>query len=163
MIDFMELPEEYLQEIGRVIVKWNFLEQTVNMFIVHLLGRDSIELRSHMVFAHMSFPQRLDLLGALVEMEEKTSKIPDLKKKKVEAVGLLRQAQTGRNSIIHSAWNTKDGKVMKASLSARGSVKFSWEETTVEDIKRVQTCIEKAFKSLGKLPYPPKRPPQSGQ
>jgi hypothetical protein len=154
MPEIFNLPDEYLKAIGTVTVRWNHLELIVNLFLIHLLGKQIFEDRSHIVFAHMAFPQKLDILGALVEEMVKLPQYSSLKKFKSEVRPLLGAAQSGRNSVIHSMWGMKDGKVTKASISARGSLKFSWTPASLKEIEVTIQSIEAARVALSDLASP---------
>ena len=143
-----EIPPDYLQAIGKVVVSWNQLDIGVNLLLIFFLGKDIKHNRSHIVFAHMAFPQKLDVMGALVEDLIKQPGNKYLEAYKLTVLPLLKQAQGARNSVVHAMWGAKSGKVRKAFMSARGTFKFSW---TVADLKEIQIAsqqIESAYQSL---------------
>ncbi len=150
----IEIPDEFLKAIGMVVVRWNHLELIINLFLIHLMGKEIYENRSHIVFAHMAFPQKLDVLGALAEEAIKTPRYSNLAKYKETVLPLLKQAQVGRNFAIHSIWGIRDGKVMRASISARGSFKFVWVVGTLEEIEKASQSIEDARRELSALASP---------
>jgi hypothetical protein len=154
MPKFPEVPDEYLKAIGEVTVRWNYLEQMVNLFLIHLLGKSIAEDRSHIVFAHMAFPQKMDVMGALVEELSKLGKPIAWTEYKSTVQPILKKAQSGRNMVIHSLWGKHEGKVKRASISARGSLKFSWIETTLQEIEDVTQSIEEARATLSALAGP---------
>lgn len=114
-------PADYLSAIGEVNVRWNDLDFTLTLSLILLLGKDISDERSYIVFAHMAFPQKLDVLGALAEKMMNKRGHSRLKNYKSAVLPLLRKAQQGRNSIIHSDWTSRGGKMVKTSISARGS------------------------------------------
>ena len=138
-----EIPVEYLIAIGEVTVRWNRLEMSINTLLIHWLGKDINERRSHVIFTHMSFPQKLDVMGSLVEELVKDPKYNHLKACKSKVIPLLREAQSGRNMVIHSMWGVKDGTVMKASITARGLLKLSWTIGRLEEIEKTKRLIDK--------------------
>jgi len=116
--------------------------------LIYLLGKSIYEDRSHIVLAHMAFPQKFDVLSALAK---EAGKIPEYSAvaKYIETVlPLLKKAQSGRNRIIHSIWGVKNGKVMRASISARGTFKFSWTDAPLEEIESALQSIEDARERL---------------
>lgn len=151
MPEIFNIPDEYTNAIGAVVVRWNHLELIVNLFLIHLLGKEIFENRSHVVFAHMAFPQKLDVMGALVEELVNVPEYVGLQKYKSEVQPLLKKAQSGRNSVIHSMWGMKDGKVMRASISARGSLKFTWTVADLNEIAVTIQSIEDARARLSEL------------
>jgi hypothetical protein len=154
MPEIPNLPDEYLCAIGLVTVRWNHLEQIVNLFLIHLLGNEIFDDRSHIVFAHMAFPQKVDVLSALVEKMVVIPQYSSLKKYKTEVRPLLKAAQDGRNSIIHALWGMKDGIATRASITARGSLKFRWTVANLKEIEVVIKAIEDARLALSDLASP---------
>lgn len=145
------IPADYISAIGEVVVRWNSLEFYMNIFLIHLLGRELRDPRPHVVFVHMAFPQKLDVLGALAELKAIRYRSSRLKKYQETVLPLLRKAQAGRNWVIHSNWIMQDGKVLRASSSARGTYKFSSTVTTLEEIEQVNQSIEEARIELAAL------------
>jgi hypothetical protein len=140
-------PDEFLVAIGKVTARWNYLEQVLNMLLIHMLGESIVEERPHIVFAHMAFPQKMDVLSALAEQLIKGG-YPWLAEHKSGIVSSIKQAQNKRNMIIHDVWGTKGGKVVRASITARGSFKLSWTEVVIEDLNAAIQIIEDAQAAL---------------
>ena len=113
-------PDEFFTAIGKFTTRWNYLEQVFNMILIHMLGKSITEERSHVVFAHMAFPQKMDVFSALAETLIK-SDCPWLEKHKSEIISAIKQAQAKRTHIVHDVWGMKGGKVVRASITARGS------------------------------------------
>lgn len=143
-----EIPPEFLKAIGDVVVRWNRMEIEVNTLLIHWLGKDIRENRSHVIFTHMSFPQKLDVMGALVEELTQEKKYSYLKACKTRFIPLLKKAQIGRNMVIHSMWGTLNGNVMRASITARGSLKLSWSVASLDEINEVKRIIEQVDEDL---------------
>lgn len=154
MAEFPNIPDEYLRSIGMVTVRWNHLEQIINLFLIHLLGNEIFDDRSHIVFAHMAFPQKVDVLSALVEKMVVLPQYSSLSNYKARVRPLLKAAQDGRNSIIHAMWGMKDGITTRASITARGSLKFTWTVATLKEIEAVIQAIEDARVALSDLASP---------
>jgi hypothetical protein len=151
MPEIPNLPDEHLRAIGLVTVRWNHLEQIVNLFLIHLLGKSIDDERSHIVFAHMAWPQKVDVLSALVEKVLVLPTYSSLKNYKPVVLPLLKAAQNGRNSITHGLWGTLNGLPTKASITARGSLKFTWTEANLKEIEAVTQAIEDARVALSAL------------
>jgi hypothetical protein len=143
-----KIPAEFLKAIGEVVVAWNRMEFELVVILIHWLGKDIGENRSHVIFAHTAFPQKLDIMGALVEELVKDPRNAHLEACKTKVIPLLKEAQAGRNTVIHSMWGEFNGGVLKASITARGSLKFSSSITKIEEIENVKRKIEKADESL---------------
>ena len=149
-----KIPDEYLKAIGEVAVRWNHMEQIVNLFLIYLSGGNIAEDRAHVVFAHMAFPQKMDVMGALAEELSKSGKSGAWTTYKSTVQPLLKKAQSGRNMVIHSMWGVHNGKVKRASISARGTLKFSWLEATIQEIEDVTQSIEEARVAISALADP---------
>lgn len=154
MPEIPNLPGEYLRAIGLVVVRWNHLDQIVNLFLIHLLGKEIVDDRSHIVFAHMAFPQKLDVLSALVEQMVVLPQYKSLQNYKATVLPRLKAAQDGRNSIIHALWGMMNGVPMRASIKARGSLKFTSTVATLEEIEAAIQAIEDARVALSALASP---------
>jgi hypothetical protein len=158
------IPDEYLKAIGSVVVHWNYLEEVLNLILIHLLGKKITDDRSHIIFAHTSFPQKMDILSALVGKVENLPEYSRFQEYKANVEPLLKTAQSSRNTIIHSMWGMKDGKLMRASISARGSLKLVWIIVTLREIENAQESIARAYRALSELVVSvTSLSPQSGQ
>ena len=100
------------------------------------------------MIAHMSWPQRMDVLETLVILlapEYKyLSRFQEVKPK-------LKKAQNGRNRIIHAKWGYIDGKVHISKLLARGKLETSIDPIYVSDIESIRSDIGNAGSDLLKL------------
>lgn len=158
------LPDEYLIAIGRVAVSWNYLDFCVNLFMIHLLGVKVEDDRSHIIFTHTSFPQKLDILAALVETVKNSPHYAGFKDYKTRVQPLIETAQRGRNTVIHSQWAMRNGDVMRGSISARRSLKLTYVKSTVDEIETVHNSIVAAHDALvALLPSRPSSNPHIGQ
>lgn len=142
---------EHLQEIGRVAVLWSSLEAFVNLALGKLAGFDNIfDPKPFIIFAHASFPQRLDILGALCE--NLVSDHPHLKDYK-QVISQLRSAQQIRNKLMHNtiSYNPETERVEIAYGSARGKLKTTTDSLELADIKRAVIEISDAQAALYQL------------
>ncbi len=160
-----DIPDEYLAEIGRVIVRWNKLEGLIELSLIELLGKDMTEGRSLVLFTHMAFPQKMDVLSALVNECLFNPAYSWLKEYKPTVEPLLRDAAKRRNEIAHAKWGIKDGTVGKSSISARGTLKLSNSQASISEIEEASNVIVKAADALATLVFfrGKSAPPQSGQ
>jgi hypothetical protein len=145
------LPDDYLIEVGRVSVMWSALEAFLNLCIGKLTGFNELEdPKPFILLNHASFPQRLDMLGALCE--QLVPEYPQLAHYK-EVISVLRSAQTLRNKFAHNSmrFNQSTGKAEMASGSARGRLKVSVEQIDLADIRRATIAIDEASAALYKL------------
>ena len=145
------LPDEYLIELGRISVVWAGLETFLNLFIGKLAGFNELaDPKPFILVNHSSFPQKLDMLGALCE--QLVSDHPHLANYK-DVISRLSLAQKLRNKFAHHsmALNSQTRKVEMAVGSARGSLKVSVEQFEIEDIRRATISIDEAQAALYKL------------
>ena len=161
-----KVPTEYLAAIGEVTVTWNSLEGLLHLCLIKLLGKELTDGRSHAVFAHMNFPQRLDVLGALIGEVIDVSSSHPLGAYKNKIYPLLKDAQNRRNIISHSIWGVEGGKVHISSVSARGSVKVKQQPITLAEVQVASAAIKKAGLELFMavvVGSDPSATPQDGQ
>lgn len=134
------IPDDFLIAIGRVSVRWNTLESMIEMVLIKLAGIGDGDSRGKIIFNHMSWPQRMDVLGALVE--SLVNEYPRLNGYNEEVVPLLKKAQAGRNKIMHGFFGMNGGPdVMILRATARGKLKFQMEKITVSEIDGVSKDI----------------------
>jgi hypothetical protein len=98
----------------------------------------------------MTFPLKLDIFGTMVN--ELLPNYPRLESYK-EVLAQIREAQTARNTIVHSKWGmTEDGKSVEiAQMTARGKLKTSVRIITLDELRRTGELIGKASINLYKL------------
>lgn len=142
------IPDEYLIEIGKVTVQWSVLETVFDLCSIKLAGMDVMEPRGTAIFAHMTFPLKLDVFVAMVDSLQ--SGYPRLQNYKA-VVAAVREAQTIRNKIVHSKWLFRDGIVYLSRITARGAVKTSTDPITVDELRKAAIQIESAARDLLKL------------
>ena len=117
------------------------------------------------IFNHMAFPMKLDVMGALVS--ELLPNYPRLSTYRGVQQSLKR-AQEGRNMVVHGRWAVDDtsGEVQVSRLSARGKLKASTTPFSVAEIRAVSDLIVKASQELFFLVAKAgttNSPPHSGQ
>ena len=160
-----DIPDEYLVEIGRVTVRWSLLESVLDLCLIKLAGKDILEKRSQIIFNHMAFPMKLDVMGAFVSTllpgYPALSGFPAIQR-------LLKKAQEHRNSVIHGRWGFDETtrEVTISRLSARGKLKFSITPVSIAEISAMTDLIVKASHDLHSLVTKAGTtniPPQMGQ
>jgi hypothetical protein len=132
------IPEPYLIAIGKVCIEWGTLESTIDICIEKLADFDLYDQRGAIITAHMSFPQKLDVLGSLVVAMQ--PRLPYLAAFEV-VKPLLKKAQEGRNRFVHGRWGVRDGNVFKGRFTARGTPKSSIDPVKPDDIEAVVADI----------------------
>lgn len=145
------LPNEFLIEIGRLSSLWGTLEYALNISIGKLAGfNDLFDTTPFILTVHSSFPQRLDILGALCE--QKLPQFPHLKNYK-EVISKIRSAQALRNRFVHNGIgkNPDTGKFEIYVGSARQSLKTSISEITSTEIHNACKDVHEASLALHEL------------
>ncbi len=141
------LPNSFLVAIGKVCVQWSMLEYVVEMVITKLIDMDIWDQRSKILFTHMSWPQKTDILGALTNALK--ADYPRLQGYEESVVPLLKKAQNCRNQVIHGFYGIEDGKVQRMRATARGKLKLEMEDITVAQIeaglKDIHTAIAAVY------------------
>jgi hypothetical protein len=142
------LPDAYLIGIGKVCVQWGNLEAVMEVVLVKLSGMDLWDARSKIMLNHMAWPMRMDIFTSMANQL-----MPDYPRlKEYQAVAShLKKAQEGRNRVVHSHWGFEDGKVKAARASARGKLKFSLDEITIEELDGILGDINVAAAALYNL------------
>jgi len=142
------LPDAYLIGIGKVCVQWGNLEAVMELVLVKLSGMDLWDARSKIMLNHMAWPMRMDIFKSLAD--QLMADHPRLKEYQTVA-SHLKKAQEGRNRVVHSHWGFEDGKVTAARASARGKLKLSLEEITIEELDGILRDINVATAALYNL------------
>jgi hypothetical protein len=62
----ISIPDDYLLAIGKVCVAWGTLETVVDLGINKFAGFRSVDPRSLIITAHMTWPLKMDVLESLV-------------------------------------------------------------------------------------------------
>jgi hypothetical protein len=141
------IPEPYLAAIGRVAVNWCYLESLMELAIGKLAAFDLNDPRGVILTAHMTWPQKMDVLEALVHALE--TDYPHLTNKFEATKPLLTQAQKGRNRIVHGQWGDHPEKgIVKVRYSARGKLKYGIDPVSLDEIKGISLDIGNASLSL---------------
>jgi hypothetical protein len=145
------VPDEYLVELGRMSALWASLESQLNIGIGKLAGFDNIsDPTPFILLVHSSFPQRLDMLGALCEqLSPHANNLSPYK----EVIGQLRTAQQARNRYVHNGMYFEEGKghCYIREGSARGKVKVSVSLVTISELRAVSESIHLSMLELHKL------------
>ncbi|MBC7432852.1 MAG: hypothetical protein H7345_12365 [Rubritepida sp.] len=150
-LNFADWPisDNYLIEVGRINTMWSNLESFLQICIGKLSGFNESHLIPFVFLQHSSFPQKIDMLGALCDQQQAQHEhLKDFKR----VIGLLRAAQAQRNKFIHNSLGSAlDGSLQMPVGSARGMVKTSVETVSVATMRRVTIQIDEATGELYKL------------
>lgn len=140
------LPDAFFIAIGKVCVQWTSLEYIAELVLIKLTGMEHDDVRGKIVVNHMSWPQKTDIISALIE--QLSPQYSRLEGYETEVVPLLRKAQEGRNRIVHGGWAVENEKVILLRATARAKLKLHMDEITVTQIEEIVQDIHKAVAAI---------------
>ena len=143
-----DLPDEYLCEIGKVVVSWNRIEDLLrHTLVLALQDTFARNARVAAVFAHMAFPQKSDTLRAMLLISQTaTGQIFLDYQEKVAP--LLKSCQEKRNNIRHQSWSVDNGTVQRFDIKARGVFKVTRQDVPLADLTDTITLMEETFQGM---------------
>jgi hypothetical protein len=163
----MDVPDEYLREIGLVVVYFNSLEFLLHSALVlELLGKPDSDGRANAIFAEMGFDQKLIAFESMLRISDKT---PRSAKHPFKAVRtLLGEAKDKRNIVAHHMWTGNNGIVHKSDVQLRkGALKLVLDKVSLEELAEMAQFISEARTALQKFCmeryFPASDVPQQGQ
>ena len=148
----VHLPDAHLRAIGHVIVQWGNLEYLISLMIHVLLDKDYDDPTGFIVTAHMTFRAKMDVIKSLTDVLSTVEQYTHLVKFKKLGTR-IDKLEAKRNTIVHGLW-MYDAENNCASVgrgSARGTIKTSVEEFSVEKIEDLATEIGRAYIDLYKI------------
>ena len=93
------IPDQYLIELGRINALWSSLETFLNMSVSKLSRFQDYDEIPFILINHASFPQRVDMIGALCEhLKAEFPHLADFQ----TVVSKLKSAQRLRNDFAHN-------------------------------------------------------------
>ena len=107
----MDMPDEYLTEIGRIVVCWNSLEHMLDAaLIVALSGKpQDPDGRASAIFAHMAIEQKINALESMLRLIDKTpGGMGDIFQKTQFALPWSNPKTTEMQSSIIFGWATME-------------------------------------------------------
>jgi len=147
----LTLPDDYLKAIGSVVVSWNQLEIVMVVSLLNLLRHDLKKVESHLIFPHIAFNQRIDIIAAVIRATKDPSD-PLVTRFEKWVLPQLRNMQTKRNDVIHSLWTTEsDGGVTTSQIAARGRLKLKTDKPSVAELEGLADEIVQATNNLHDL------------
>jgi hypothetical protein len=144
---------------------WSELEHLLHHgLVMALLGHFAKDGRAISVFAHMAFPQKMDVMSAMLGSTTNTASILLDYRQTVQP--LLKRAQEKRNAVLHQRWSVNEGSVHRIDIKARGEFRMTIFSVTLDELKATTSLIEEASEKLLLLvvkPLAPNDAPQQGQ
>ncbi len=144
------LPEEYYIGLGKIISAAAQAESIVQHAIGGLLGCNAFQADA--TTAHMSMPQRFDILMSLAPMKfDDVIKLQQLNR----VVANLRTSFKKRNEYAHNIWCQKYGTdetdVYLEKTTSRGWLKRDVKKVKAQDLQKAATEIYEAGMELYKF------------
>lgn len=138
--------EQLHEPIGRLVVKFQFLEFLVNALLLELMPQEKdigLCLTSEMAFSR--------LVSALVSVANlRLSHCPDFVNDVSELAAKLNDCECRRNTTIHSLYFEASGQLKRCKITAKqgkGLRKWMFDVTTTEIEDHISN-VEQANKSL---------------
>ena len=152
------IPRAYLIEIGRIVSLWAVLENLLNFGLGRLCGVDPRDPKQLVLFEHLSIPQKLDILGALANIDEECGVD---NQELSNALAKVRRAQGERNKFLHNPviLDEESGTYFIMQSSARGRVKITTDPVSVETLRAAVRVVDDANRTLSKAIYGNEVPP----
>jgi len=143
----ISLPDEYLLELGKIVYTWSILENVLDMSLCRLSRIDYYDARSAILFTHMPFPMKTNILSSLCENLLPTN--PFLAGYK-RVLTSLNAAATARNTAMHASWGVDEntGEVKRAHVAARGKLVTKIYPVSLKDLAATRVAMEKAGHEL---------------
>jgi hypothetical protein len=148
----MDIPDEYLREIGRILVCWNGLEHMLDAALIAALSgkNQDPDGRASAVFAHMAVDQKLNALESMLRLIDKSSNgLGDVFKSAIYQH--IKQCQEKRNAIVHHFWTGHNGIVHRSTIRAKGKLNVVSAKVSVQELVDVSDFISKARMELQKF------------
>ena len=146
-------------------MQWTRLEVVLNLVLIRLIRKDPLEGTSHIVFAHMTFPQKMKALNSLLN-EIKPPPGSPLSRYKLDVLPLLTSSSKHRNQIAHAVWTVSDdGKVIRTSITAHDKLEMDMHVVPLKEIQAASAEFVAAGKALFNMlvEWAESNPPQRGQ
>jgi hypothetical protein len=139
------LPPDYLQAIGLVIVCAAQTESIVGDFIGVLLDIDNIDALA--LTTQMSAQLRDHVARALIELKTQQTSIVDDVDDLLDAIS---QASDRRNTIAHAAFakHPETGQIFSHRLRARGNLQLELKPISIEEIQAIAAEVYDAGMNL---------------
>lgn len=136
-----EIPDDYLREIGQVVVSFNHLEGLIQHTLVFaLLNKFSNDGRALSVFAAIGFTAKLNSLSLLLQIIEGDKKGLHLTyKRRLEKD--LERCSSKRNGVLHHVWYAQSNSVTSVGVQARASLTISVKKVTLQELKEISSFI----------------------
>jgi len=150
----LNLPNQALIEIGKIVVAFAHIEEILADFIGRIVtvGGRRFEVGA-IVTAELSFRQRVAMLSSLLHFalpvgHECLLDLDELRR-------ILYSAEKQRNNVVHSVWGRpKDAEDsgpivrMKRTAKERGGLRVQWVEMSVSELKAVTAVVGEAWEKL---------------
>jgi len=149
--DLIEIPDEHLIALGKLVTNYARLEQQLNMLIGKIAGFDNLSDPIYFIMInHVSISQKIDILSAICE--ERLQDYPHLEGYK-NVMTETRNVTTLRNKYVHNSmlFDPKKNCCLLGNASARGKLKVKMEYVELKDLDNVELNIRRVMMMLHNL------------
>lgn len=160
---FPYLPDEYMIEIGRVALAWNYLDSLITHTLIFAsIGYFATDMRLQSVVVHMNYPQKMDALSSVLNIvSPEMSAVFSAKVK-----NLLNESSAKRNTTLHQTWMAQEDGVKRFNMKAKGTFQATLTPVTLQELASFSPFIMNAHSvmfSLITTPLVSMFKPQEGQ
>jgi hypothetical protein len=144
------LPDKTLQEIGTMMVRFNHLESILELVLIRMMSLRVDEIKSHIPFANMTFPQKMQILEAILVAIAMRNMGPEpMATFQKEIKPKLNDVNAQRNNIVHARWQVSNEGVVTASRkTANGKLEVKTQVISEKKIAKLNEQISAAANAL---------------
>jgi hypothetical protein len=148
----MDMPDEYLKEIGRILVCWNSLEHLLDAALIAALSgkpQDS-DGRASAILAQMGVDQKISALEAILRLIDKNPNgLGNVFRDNIKPT--LAQSKEKRNAVAHHLWMGHNGIVHRSNVTSKGKLKVVLATVPIQELVEVSELISRGRLELQKF------------
>ena len=153
----LSLSDEVLMEIGKIIVIFSWLEDSLAEMIgvIVTIGGRPLDWGS-IVTAELSFKQRVGMLDSLLLFT--LGKEHEVVREFVKLKRLLSSAEIERNRVVHSVWANRTGVEdphatvrMKTTAKQRAGLRRDWQPLDLDGLQRIIGVVSDAYGQISRF------------
>jgi hypothetical protein len=157
-VAFEESLKKYLEKtaplIGNIVVKFNTLEEVLNLSICSVFNSRS-DMLGLMIIHNLSYAQKVDLFDRFTQqyfLPTQSSSVK-IQEKRNKLVAALRECGVLRNAVVHANWESTDYRrytFVKLKINSKGLIQ-EYRQLNLVTLKRIKSLIEKTIKSMDRF------------
>lgn len=148
--NLIEMPDEYLLALGKLVTNAARLEQYLNTLIGTLAGFNLSDPIPFIMVNHIGVSQKIDMVSAICG--ERLSGYPHLEKYE-NVISEAKAAISLRNKYVHNSmlFDPDEGCCLMATASARGKLKVSMDYVKLTDIEEASNKVRRTIAKIHNL------------